>query len=448
MNIDEVLQREEGQTFDRKSINISPKALAVLAVAFANADGGTIAIGITDKNRRIEGVDFETKKLNDLLRVPYDYCVPTLQVSTQFVECVDMEGRENHVLLLHVESGMDVYTNQADEAFMRVGDSSKKLSFMERTQLMYDKGGRYFEDRPVNDAVMDDLDLEFVRSYTQKIGYSKAPLNYLYENRGFIKDVDGIPRISTAAILLFGKYPQTYFPRARVRFIKYEGTEERFGTHMNVIKDICFEGNILTIIEKTVDFLYTQIREWTYLGEDGLFVTEEEYPRFVLQEVVVNAVTHRDYSITGTDIHIKMFEDKLVVESPGRLPGLVKTGNMRQTHFSRNPKIAEFLKAYKYVKEYGEGVNRMFEEMEKAGLPEPEYYKNDFMLQVIIRNGRTDKNNKITGDYTNYAKSSVLRETSVAYKAGRGEQSSKSWRGIKPGEEPGFERIIILPPTE
>lgn len=122
-------------------------------------------------------------------------------------------------------------------------------------------------------------------------------------------------QISSAAILLFGKNPQLYFPRARVRFIRYEGTEERVGTQMNVIKDVIFEGNILKMITDAVAYPDIQIKEKTYLGEDGLFVTEEEYPKFVRQEIIVNAVTHRDYSIRGTDIQIKMFDDRIVVES-------------------------------------------------------------------------------------------------------------------------------------
>lgn len=106
------------------------------------------------------------------------------------------------------------------------------------------------------------------------------------------------------------------------------------------------------------------------MGQDGLFVTEEEYPKFVRQEIIDNAVTHRSYSISGTEIQIKMFDNRIVVESPGRLPGLVRTNNIRYTHFSRNPRIAEFLKTY--VKEYGEGVDRMYNELESAGFHEPD----------------------------------------------------------------------------
>ena len=77
---------------------------------------------------------------------------------------------------------------------------------------------------------------------------------------------------------------------------------------MNVVKDVIFEGNILNMIEKSIAYLDTQIKEKIYLGSDGRFVTEEEYPKFVRQEIIVNAVTHRDYNIRGTDIQIKMFD--------------------------------------------------------------------------------------------------------------------------------------------
>ena len=392
MTIEEVLAVEEMQIFDRKSVNIDPKALAIPIIAFANADGGTVAIGISDKTRRIEGVDYDIQKLNELLRVPFDFCVPTVKVEIEKVQCTDFKGRENHVLLMHIEPSMEVHANQADEVFMRVGDKSKKLTFEERMQLMYDKGERFFEDKPVPEADIEDIDLAFVEKYIDQIGYSKTAMEYLRENKGFIKEKNGKVQISSATILLFGKNPQLYFPRARVRFIRYEGIEERVGTQMNVIKDVIFEGNILKMITDAVAYLDTQIKEKTYLGEDGLFVTEEEYPKFVRQEIIVNAVTHRDYSIRGTDIQIKMFDDRIVVESPGKLPGLVKTDNIRHTHFSRNPKIAEFLKAYSFVKEYGEGVDRMCKELEAVGLQDPEYRLNAFMLQTTIRNSTlTDK---------------------------------------------------------
>lgn len=125
----------------------------------------------------------------------------------------------------------------------------------------------------------------------------------------------------------------------------------------------------------------------------GIFTTELEYPEFVRTELVVNAVTHRDYSIRGTEIQIKMFDDHLVVESPGNLPSQVKINKIRNSHFARNSHIAEYLKDYKYVKDFGEGVDRMCREMEAQGLPKPEYKQDSFILKAIVKNaGFASKN--------------------------------------------------------
>lgn len=411
MTIDEVIANQEKQVFDRKSVQIDAKTLAITIIAFANADGGQIAIGVSDKTKRIEGTDYEVERVNELLTAPYDFCEPSIPVQIEKVPCKDYKGRDNHVIVMSIEPSLAVHANQADEAYLRVGDKSKKLTFEERTQLMYDKGERYFEDKSVPEATIDDIDMNLVQSYISKIEYSKTPVEYLKENKGFVKEKNGQEQISGAAILLFGKNPQLFFPRARIRFIRYEGTEEKFGSEMNVIKDVIFEGTILKMIRDCIAYLDTQIKEKTYLGNDGLFVTEEEYPKFVRQEIIVNAVTHRSYSISGTDIQVKMFDDRIVVESPGKLPGLVRADNIRHTHFSRNPRIAEFLKAYNFVKEYGEGVDRMCNELESAGMRIPEYYSNAFILQTIIRNTKVE--NGMEKAVVTFVKSAIDAKKSV-----------------------------------
>ena len=382
--IEEIRLMPEGQTFDCKSILIEPKALANTIVAMANADGGMIAVGISDKTRRIEGIDQDKAHLNEILRTPFDFCVPTISVTTEFMPCQDSDGNDNHILIIYVPASTRLHANQADEVFWRVGDKSRKLPFEERLQLMYDKGERYYEDSPAYDATSEDIDLDAVKAYMKRIGYGKSPMEYLQENKGFLTYKGDVPQVSTACILLFGKRPQNFFPRARVRFVKYYGTEEKVGREMNVIKDVTFEGRILDQIQKTVDYLETQVKEHSYLGEDGLFKTDREYPKFVIQEMTVNSVCHRDYSIKGTEIQIKMFDDRIVFETPGKLPGIVRTDNIRHTHFSRNPKIAEYLKAYDYVKEFGEGVDRMCRELSAIGTKEPQYHLVAFIMKASV----------------------------------------------------------------
>ena len=356
-------------------------------VAFPNADGGVIAIGVSDKTRKIEGIDQHTEKLNELLRVPFDFCNPSVPVTCSYLPCTDKDGNENRILLMEIPASSSLHTNQADEAFMRVGDKSRKLTFDERVQLMYDKGERYYEDTAVYGATIDDIDMDAVADYAKLVGYGKSPLQYLRENNGFVRtNKKGEEEVSTACVLLFGKYPQKFFPRARTRFIRYEGIDEKVGAEMNVIKDVTFEGTILNQIKKTIEFIETQVREHTFLGQHAQFVTKRDYPEFVIQEMTVNSVCHRAYSIKGTEIQIKMFDDRLVFESPGKLPGMVKPTNIRNTHFSRNPKIAAFLKAYHFVKEFGEGFDRIYRELEANGTSALSFRTDDFILKITVPN--------------------------------------------------------------
>ena len=102
MNIQEIIARKEDQTFDCKSIQIEPKALAVPIVAFANANGGVIAIDVSDKTRRIEGVDQYTEMLNELLRVPSDFYNLSVPITTDLAPCTDKDGNDNHILLMYI----------------------------------------------------------------------------------------------------------------------------------------------------------------------------------------------------------------------------------------------------------------------------------------------------------------------------------------------------------
>lgn len=255
-----------------------------------------------------------------------------------------------------------------------------------------------FEDTPVPNASIEDIDLSFVKEYTKKLGYGKSPEKYLRENKEFIAGKGKKLEISSAAILLFGKNPERFFPRARIRFVRYEGTKAKVGAEMNVMEDVVFVGRILQVTEQALAFVGSQIKEDIYLGADNRLITTPEYPEFAWKEMIVNAIAHRDYSIKGTDIQIKMFDNRLTVESPGTLPGMVRLNNMRHVHFSRNPKIVQFLHEYGYLQELGEGVDRLFDVMKAAGLPEPEYRVDAFMLYASIYN--TQKNENCGGSTT------------------------------------------------
>ncbi len=342
--LEDLYTKKEGQTYDHKSARKDPKGLSNHIVAFANADVGTLVIGIED-DFTVTGIDGYHNNVNDILRVPFDYCTPSVHVTTKTVECTDKNGNPNHLLV------------------MTIPQSSE----LTRTSLFI------------------------------------VPLWRI---------LIGILSLNTAR-KLDTKNPQRFFKRARVRFIRYDGIEAKVGTEMNVIKDEIFEGRILDIVRRSLDFVRSQIKEHTKLGTDGLFHTTPEYPEFAWKEIIINSIAHRDYSIKGTDIQIKMFDDRITVESPGILPGIVRLNNLRTVHFSRNPNIARFLHEYDYVQEFGEGIDRMFNEMAAAGLPAPEYHDNAFMLNATIRNGVISEADEVINEVINGAINISVTEQAV-----------------------------------
>ncbi len=382
--------KEEDDFYDRKSASIKAKDIARTIISFANAEGGTIAVGVED-DKTITGIDRFTKEINEIKYAPVGLCKPSIKCVFDEVEVTDKSGHPNHVLLIHVPMSPNVHEDTSGDAYCRVGDKSTRMSFNERLQLAYARGEQSYEVSPVFGSSIDDIDKNLVLEYMNKIGYTMSYSNYIYENE-FVVNKRG--EVSVKAILLFGKRPQKYFGRARVRFIRFEGTQELPGTEMNVIKDEIFEGRLLDQLNAAIAFVKTQIKERTFLGKDGLFVTIPEYPEFCWKELIVNAVTHRDYSISGTDIQIKMFDDKFVVESPGIFAGTVTEKNIRTTHFSRNKAIAAYMKEYKFVKEFGEGVKRIYKEMDEANLPSPTFKKQAFMTIATIKNNLLESKSK------------------------------------------------------
>ena len=116
MTLDNIQHTTEFQIFDRKSAKIDAKGLAVILIAFANADGGTVALGVEDDGK-VTGVDGMQSHINDLLRASFDYCVPSIHTSPEYMEVTDYKGQPNHIILMRVAPSTKVHANQADEVY-------------------------------------------------------------------------------------------------------------------------------------------------------------------------------------------------------------------------------------------------------------------------------------------------------------------------------------------
>lgn len=389
LTLDYMQHEPENKYFDRKSAKIRPTDLGRHISAFANADGGTIVIGIDDKTRAIEGIDsFGADKINDFINSPKNCCRLMPKYRYEFVNVVSSEGVEDRLLLLHVSESIDqVIRTTNDETWLRIGDRSVEMLGENLINLEYAKSARHYEDEINGDANIDDLDDELLELYKKSIDAEDVSNEQLLRARGFYKNRDGQEHLTNAAVLLFAKNIYQFYPNCRIRFIRYDGNYAGVGRDINIIRDKNIELPLLRIIDEAKAFIASQLREFTLLdASSGKFRIVPEYPEFAWQEGIVNAVAHREYALTGSYIKVSMYDDRLEIESPGKLPNIVTVDNIKDTRYSRNPRISRVLTEFGWVRELNEGVKRIYSDMESFFLDPPLYSEPEQTVKLVLKN--------------------------------------------------------------
>lgn len=373
---------KEGQHFDRKSARIRPKEIAKIISAFANAEGGILAIGIEDDGE-ITGFDYEgTGNIEEFRSVPYQFCRPLPKVEALELEAVNIRGKKDVVLALQVETSSDALIRTLDDkVFLRTQDQCLALTHDQINKLEYDRGQRSFEDRENPDSSIEDVDPVVMARYRQALK-TNADDRQILESRGFLRD----GHLTNAGILLFSRDPSRHLPQARLRFLRYDGDQARTGERINIIKEQTFDGPIPAIISQASTLISAQLREFQFLTPEGTFKSIPEYPEFAWLEGMINALTHRDYSFAGDHIRISMYDDRLEIFSPGKLPNVVTLENMRTTRYARNPRIARTLTELGWVKELNEGVRRIYDEMQSFFLHDPIYTEPGYAVLLTLEN--------------------------------------------------------------
>ena len=355
----------------------------------------TIVIGISDKTLEIEGIhQYGMDKVNEFIAIPKNGCKPMPQYNEEFLNVINSKGEEDQLLLLHIQPCVDqIVRTINDSTYLRIGDKTKELKGDDLRNLEYAKSTRHFEDEINRDASIEDLDEELISEYKEKLDASHLPTEQVLKARAFIKSQDGNNYLTNAAVLLFAKNISQFYPNCRVRFVRYDGNSAQVGTRMNIIKDKNIECNILKLIDETRLFISSQLREFTALDPlTGKFKTVPEYPEFSWLEGIVNAVTHREYGMSGRYILVTMFDDRLEIKSPGKLPNIVTVDNIKDTRYARNPRISRVLTDFGWVRELNEGVKRIYSDMADFFLDEPEYSEPEYSVKLILKNNIVMRN--------------------------------------------------------
>ncbi len=390
-----LLQHERGQflefvsAFEQNKKGALPKQpeelareVARLLGGMANADGGTLLVG-AEKDKSITGIPHTPEEFQSLLQAPQTLLSPTLDPSYEKIQL-------GNLLLIKFEVGpaMEVHRVMGGRTFYRVATENPSIPAEQIQSLRESKRTFHYERQTVLGATWEALDLEAIKTFGEKIGDPRDPKDLLAHTYHLVDGSSDPPSLRMAALLLFAKDPSQWHPRCGIDFVKYDGTEREQGSSLNVIKRIRFEAPLWRLIDEAVGRIKEHIRERMVL-HDLFFRERLEYPTFAWQEALVNAVAHRDYTLTGASIEVWMFDDRIEVRSPGLLPSPVTLEQLRlqkRVHFSRNPLLVRVLGDLGYLQEMGEGVPRIFQEMEHYGLRPPELSAEGFFFTVTLRN--------------------------------------------------------------
>lgn len=286
-----------------------------------------------------------------------------------------------------------VETNEG-YAFVREGDEKRRLTETEKREIRLNKGELDVELEKTPLVFPVDFDMDLIRGYREQF-LTKRQL----QSRFSIQDVLHMSKFgsfeknefkpNTACAILFAKEVRRVIPGAFIRVLRYDDVEEKFGHKLNSVADRFFEGPLAIQILEATKYIDAQIRNFTRLGRDGRFATNPEYPKEVWLEAVVNACVHRSYNLKHMNIFVKMFEDKMVIESPGAFMPPTTAETVYDTHNPRNPHLMWGMYYFDFVQCAFEGTRRMRASMREANLPDPRFDQKQvgtFQVTVTLEN--------------------------------------------------------------
>jgi len=376
--------------FKRVSGKMVGKALETVC-ALANADGGTLVLGVADLKdfrgqARLFGIEENPEAVDELQRKLLTEFLPAIDALNLYrLACTlvngPCKGQTGHVLLVSVGRSAAVHSVVNGGTYTRLDASNRPMSAAEVTELSYRRGVR----SAVNDTLpvaLERLQTDAWRRFVASRGLKSGNFGDQLLRIGLADEVAGVIQPKRAAVLLFADEPGSLLAahetRADIRLMVYDGKAVMPGAIPNLRKQPkTIRGPLVDQIETAVAAVLDELAQGLTLSGSG-FKTQHLYPERVVKEAIVNAVVHRDYRL-NRDIFIRVFDDRVEVESPGVFPGGITPRNIaRAGSRARNLLIAQNLREFPVPPniDAGEGVRMMFAEMAQAKLYPPQYREN------------------------------------------------------------------------
>jgi ATP-dependent DNA helicase RecG len=351
----------QGQDREFKRLLDNLESVAGEIVAFANSDGGTLFVGVDDDGTPV-GLPDPAAAFQVLTNVCRDRCLPPV---SPVLEEVRIGASDLLVLRVRPElNRQKPYRTAGGRFYLRVGRDKKDATGRELIRIAQAAGELHYDESPVLGATLECLSREAFSLYheaqfglplDQQLDQSGMGLDALLRNLRLLHDIDGELALSVAAVLVFGEAPQRFLPHSRVSAAAFAGVDE----DCPLLDRRELTGRLPTIIGDARAFLHRNIRRPAlnhgFSREDILL-----YDPTALGEALVNAVVHRDYSLSGSQIRVFLFDDRVEVRSPGRLPNSVSLENIKLgVHAERNRALATLLTQLGHMSAIGTGVPRL-----------------------------------------------------------------------------------------
>lgn len=364
----EIVANDENSGVEFKRDDIQHYELARELVAFSNLEGGMVLLGVED-DKSISGLVRDNPE-EWVMTVCRDKIRPAI---IPFFEVIrDVEPGKD-VAIVRVERGFDVHSlwhNNRNIYYIRVGSQTREPTPQELSRLFQQRGTFRADLRPVSGATLKDLDRRRLKDYFGRIRQQDVPEDrdeagwqtLLINTEIMIEE-----GVSLSGMLLFGKSPNRFLPQAGIDAVAFPETEkgyaarERTALRGSMTPLMDEDGNLLEagLVEQAIEFVRRNTPVTAVLEDGARRVEKPTYPDEVIRESVVNALIHRDYLLANTDIELAIYEDRLEIISPGKLPNGITPERMRAgTRASRNQLLKDVMRDYGYLEHMGMGVPR------------------------------------------------------------------------------------------
>jgi ATP-dependent DNA helicase RecG len=377
-----LLNLQESHFYEAKSKRVSPAKMTKTMSGFANANGGELYVGLEESETSAVGYDWDGFENPEAANAHIQVCDDLFSLG-RFFEYEFLTHPSASGFVLHVTVLKTREVKEASNGKPYVRRSAQSIpadSPKERRRLKLDKGIVSFEDETVGVSHEIVTNSEVVLRFMLDVIPSSAEPKTWLEKQWLLRG--GNPTV--AAVMLFSDIPQAVLPkRSAIKIYRYKTREEEGKRETLAFDPITIEGCVYNQIFESVKKTVSLVEDIKVLSTEGF--ESVEYPHETLHEVITNAVLHRDYSI-ATDIHIKIYDNRIEVESPGKLPGHVTKANILD-EFARNASIVRIINKFPNPpnKDIGEGLNTAFEAMRKLRLKEPSIEETDSSVVVEIR---------------------------------------------------------------